>query len=1767
MKEFNFLLFHKLLPKPEQITDEDCDVFWKEFNTFFIELLEKEQYQTLIKLFSLSKSPIKLFCKKIDPSIHKEIVLRLYKIITTIPVLSYGLVYEAAEFMATFLFYKPVKDITVEWKPLYKMYRYITIKSPSSFVVESDDLTSNLFKIMGSLNSCYPVGTMDQLFTKFLPKIAPHAVDSTVYLTMISKMLPQNDNSFQKWLPNIRDLLIDYGSLIQLIPLVSIFNTFISKNTEYDFNDFLTPIVVNLCSILLTQQGPGHLSYEFSTVQFNLEDVEGSIPRLLARSLVYLMVSPPTREQAIEKMKLIMESAQTISKDSSSSDDKFTKFIFQTLSCINSIQRKSKDDATQLSLKFTDEQLHTILMPIVDTLICLLKSLNITRASATIKSIRLIMNMDTSFTPRFYEFADLCISYPDAQAIGYIGWNIMSAIMADITQYDFLLANMGRIFEIAISNFYRSDTQRPLTHAIYTITSLIPFNHVNGNPAVDYVDFTGLTERFIMAYLDIISRLPAFKGKQAPIDASFCELIRTIFDSIFQDGEPTIFTVLKPIIFDAIQDTSYSHVLKLITSLVAKYFENVPIEIYNEGIELFKNCLRTRHDVASICYILHLFGIVSTRGSKCADDVRKITAVILPLTQHQNKKVKKCAYKALAFAITPWACTPITTTINAKQGEFRPISEFTVHAKEKFDVNDVALECFNPLFDYLLTETDANKVTSAIRPALYALQALCDFIFDISEGDLSMLPIATRISYFNGKEYTKKSIPFKDKFMKVIIRLMRDFPDNPLLMRKLIPTTSNIFIPMIALTFNVPDSMDQLSAQFWPCERENNLAVKSIITPIVKWLHHRRMTSHLLPATDLIKQFFSALLPLATSRYKPIRAVVREVLACVGDFYSSVYSEEVFKIVEKSSEIPTDEFIDFMTIPIIFSIISSNSQILCHAIYRVLSQFDIKDQESIISFRQFLTTNCVRAPNYDKCDVSAFNELLDKIQNLLLTVHVQNKIFHHIILLALIIILRNNIQIPQFFQDYILDCASSPDSDTASNAYLCIIIMFKGIPLEQVKKPNNFTPKLESFPDIIGSCQLAFNDNCKLSDIVENVLPDPIDQVGDECMMQMPSIDEIVMMLREQGVPEEQIPDAVDQVMEQMQQMIISQQQQQHQSMQMQIDMQMQMQGIDPDKMTDEQVLAVLNGEQSVHDIADNGCEMEIDEGELGEQTMIYNDGSMSSAENDKNAMLVMSNDSDIGVDGVVMQQSPTTVIDKIYEAIENMELYWDEPNIPSYFYSQSAGWNFYPKNEMIKKFPQNTPDVAPEAILRIINSFCAVDSEKHVVIQSFPILMSYLAMTFTEEIVDLIADHVKKLLSYNLSVFAIPTFAYLLQGVSLAAPKLDFQIYKRFVHKVALPIICACSLNLQFAEQSDGIFLVMFSEQIMDYASPLINLLFEYSTISPNDSTIITRSFFNHLNTIFCSRPTSFFVNFDLIVDKFLHPFFSGLNSFNRSINSEFACLFVMLVESTCIRQSSALYSPILEEKRNKLINEFDDAFSKINTSNKNAQGVIIVFLSYVSMSSVMAVEVLAPIILKHQRIILMASNQTDEETEDAIFSTILNFTMHQYFLYRPDLLVDYIDLIIGNMNRLSLPLQMKMIFHILTIITMDAFAFNSKQYDHFYDIMLKFISECTNENLKGEALAVLGRIMLATKKKTQLNELTAAAVLNAALIFDECDQIIIDAFEVVKDKLEGKSANKTLLKDSVSLFWKQHSFSVTPKVEAMLEPYRTLVPPSYIT
>jgi len=144
---------------------------------------------------------------------------------------------------------------------------------------------------------------------------------------------------------------------------------------------------------------------------------------------------------------------------------------------------------------------------------------------------------------------------------------------------------------------------------------------------------------------------------------------------------------------------------------------------------------------------------------------------------------------------------------------------------------------------------------------------------------------------------------------------------------------------------------------------------------------------------------------------------------------------------------------------------------------------------------------------------------------------------------------------------------------------------------------------------------------------------------------------------------------------------------------------------------------------------------------------------------------------------------------------------------------------------------------------------------------------------------------------------------------------------------------------------------------------------------------------------------------------------------------------------------------------------------------------------------------------------------------------------------------------------------MKQKMIASLLEMIRMTIHAYPKELLLETYDLFDDLVKKEKNVDVLSSAILVLGLISLFSGQLREMSEIEAASIISVALLFDEVDPLVSEAFNLLREKIESEKPSKTkFLQQIVADFWRLNSEHMMPKVEAALDQYRLLVETPYM-
>jgi hypothetical protein len=402
-------------------------------------------------------------------------------------------------------------------------------------------------------------------------------------------------------------------------------------------------------------------------------------------------------------------------------------------------------------------------------------------------------------------------------------------------------------------------------------------------------------------------------------------------------------------------------------------------------------------------------------------------------------------------------------------------------------------------------------------------------------------------------------------------------------------------------------------------------------------------------------------------------------------------------------------------------------------------------------------------------------------------------------------------------------------------------------------------------------------------------------------------------------------------------------------------------------------------------------------------------------------------------------------------------------------------------------------------------------------------------------------------------------------RGVASVLPSLPPADGRRAVSGFFVPLVV---LAAQAPQVSEGVMqhLQSFGAAVSPLRlAPVLDFLLANSSGAP-ESTLVTRNYVDLMTSIIGLRPGSVFTSIDLLFEHYVAPFFADIASYSFSEDTQRTTLFFILLEAAVCPKASPLYAPAVDEKFEWLVARLEDVIARGEPAERRYQEFLSNVLGGLNCGSCCIIEALTGLFVNHMEKVVLALNSTDLVTEDMLFSVIADWLCSVQFANRIDIEIELIRAFVANFGLFSIPMKQGFASELQTLLQITIQAFSKNELFEIYGIFDEMIRKESNVDVQISLVLVLGFIAVFSGQLRDMTEIEAASIIAGALLFDEVDDLVLKAFEMIKNKIEADGWSQTSLwQRVVRMFWTANTEHMMPKVEEVLAPYRFLVFSNY--
>ena len=944
------------LPEPLYIPPERFDNFMELYYKELEDAISRKDYNRVCDI-SIATSHMQPFhVTRTSPEMSKRLVVLLYNFATTDPIVHYQAQISACMIIVLIFEGHPWREITgleLPWRPFYRFLKTVFFGDPLMRAFEA--FPGFIPYVATRLSYCYSKEAADEMLELFLPKIAPIGGNTLDNLTILAYMLPGKCN-YHGWFENLfKTEMENIGMLEKPVPLFRLAAEIVRRNLSDDFS-FLVPHAISaferiLVCDLTPSQFDGVRRKRFTLDTNNVVCLTEQASVLL----FHLFISPPTRKEILARLELCMKTAKLLYHPSVGDEapvmieDFIDAFLYGARCFMKDPSRCTR------STEFPTEQLPTIaelqqlFKPIVDCYISLLPRCK--ERESVLRNIRALVKLDPVNLVRFFEFAFETIALTDAHGVAQTAWNIMTALFPDLPNSDLLMQNCEKIFDMAVNNYYVVELQTTLTRFFYVFFSVCPFDPAKVPEKLKGLDFVHMSSRWLSEAIELARSFPALQDRFASINADLLESSRKMFYAFYAGASAQVIQSLLPIIKTIVTDPSYTHANSYMSAIFTNYIVVCDTKSRLELKQIIRDKLGTTKDIVPIMFYVIRYTKLCLFCAENVEALREDLNFVKTFTTHPVKKVRARTWQALANCFYNYI-QPLVF-VEPIGPEMRKIEDFKITLTQfPVDPRPIVTEFFEKPLEILLKSTDVTEIHNTLSESGRALWQIAENIVNVPEGDRSSLNVLYRESPFFNPKFVGNVPEIKQKFTQAVLRLLKDFPENNSVLRKIVPMCRFAFI---AGTQDVSDSTDFLDALWGYTRFDGTYNCFEFVNRVLS-VNEVRWWRAGVPLSPEMKSICEHLYQVAIGSYKQPRKLAADIINAFQGYYTPVFSEILHKELDNLQKIRMDELFFFLTVRGIISVMVLEPRLICAYLERTvectmeIEAYEAATQKRIHSF-------------------------------------------------------------------------------------------------------------------------------------------------------------------------------------------------------------------------------------------------------------------------------------------------------------------------------------------------------------------------------------------------------------------------------------------------------------------------------------------------------------------------------------------------------------------------------------------------------------------------------------------------------------------------------------------------------------------------------------------------------------------------------------------------------------------------------------------------
>ena len=1107
------------LPKPYSLNSDQIRASYQSFYDKLVKSYKNNDFRNIYNLLvSCIQSDLLLKFElphKENDTFLVDFVNLLYSIITIYPVKYYQTQLTAVEFLYIFLeANKQISGLTLDWHPFYKIMKYYSYTNESFFLIgeriphlKAEKNISAIYKIFElslKISSYFPdeieteingqkvkTNTTEQLVKKFITHISPNGQNTPSYLVFFCYLCPPHKRRYKLFVNQLLRELFDTTNKKNANAIFLLFVRIIESNIEDDFT-FLLPVLSQfLSSEVLFKKEAKYVNKFIITPLFNAIKFPTEYSEILARIVIALFMSPPTRDSILKLLENFFISIKSAIHPSVSTSEfeKIDHFMLLLTIYMRYNLRKLTDETVKTNKIFYD--MKKDLWPSqaeIHEFISMLSEQNIMNIRKCFYPTQILIEttLDPLTIDHYFNTACQCINFMDTEEnVSFSGWIMLSSLVMSIEKNEKILSNIENIIEMAANNFYRIELQYQISAFLNVFFSKVPFNKKDTLKGLENVNFPKLANLLFSNIINLFRTLPISEDKTVEIADDVSDHINSFTCSLFQYCDDEVRDEIMNIIISISTDEDLSQSAQYIQQIVFNYsifasLKNVQqiSDVYEKQIELKKN------NPSMLLFLTLIYSNLLPAHYHSVESVKKCCDFILPFTKSDDKKIRKAAWESISSALR--TCDGIANLILTIKKDKIVSNSFETVYFDDIDINwyslpdltDLSFEYFNPIYEKLLTMTDPHEINKLIKEIK---SPLCLILQSTANSEGSVKDVVDQ--FFDDPIYNvplnyRKSLPIKDKFVECALRILNDFPESEILIYNVVEISLNIF--MVYNETSQEDQINSLENFYIPFDHSGKYFNKVFLDSAICDIYFKRRNKLIIPITDNIRVLLTKIFELSIWKSQSINEISEVIIYLLCKYYKPLLRSIISDVATKVTSNQANEFVNFMSSKFICDIIQIDYKLCSQLLLYVLNNLDLKDKEKLLNLKIFLKNICVSTMPIEspKENQEDFVNLLNEIEKNYLNKNQSNRTYNYILIHIIFMCLKHVNNVSDKILDYVMKSVTHFDEEISFVAEVClsrILDTKKKFTKEKVEVKK--FPTIAAFPNVFEQVTLKLQDD------------------------------------------------------------------------------------------------------------------------------------------------------------------------------------------------------------------------------------------------------------------------------------------------------------------------------------------------------------------------------------------------------------------------------------------------------------------------------------------------------------------------------------------------------------------------------------------------------------------------------------------------------------------------------------------------------------------